>query len=642
MPNGINREPVLGIPLGGEAVQTGKRGGLGAPQLETQEIGEQVVVAEPGPVSVDGVDESAGVFELEQDPLGALCPEEAVCNRPVYALEDRRPQQELTYRLGLALEDLGEQVIGHRSLAAGEFGDESLRVRPSRERQRREPKAGDPALGASLQRLDGVGGERDPGGGKQLACLVELKAKVRGAQLGELARETESMEPERRIVASREDHSQLWRPAVEQHFERRQRPGLEQVMQIVDDEQEGFVERSGAVDDSLHDANTVEAGGWSEIVDRAPHAGGSPQRLHDSEPEPLLIALVALDGDPCRPLAHARSLDPGSKEDALAAAGRCGYERDAAVIPGRKPPEERWPRYERGPANECRALGGSHGDIVSRHRRHRNHRVRKSRRFRDAQRAAGPLTFVRQTGRNWRGSPGGALLCFHLHTLNLVLRAYAHVERVDDSQLSPSDCPVCEVDRHARLALGEFRVYAGGIGLHPSVSIGSLRLEFGDSRLRVRSRLLPRGPGSVRGSPGLLLRFVEGAVGLRFGHHKTPLQLLARLDGRGVYRGFHVRHASLEPVNLILVIHLDTPFLSMGCRSLPCSCGSRLVDRRLASTSGGGSTHDVLVDLAGQFVDLPCQLGVELQLLVFLGEFVIGLGLRERALAVLADHHEGR
>ncbi len=149
-------------------------------------------------------------------------------------------------------------------------------------------------------------------------------------------------------------------------------------MQIVDDEQEGFVERSRSVDDSRLDRIAIEARRGSEIVDRPLHAGRSPQRLHDGEPEPLLVALVALDGDPGSPLAQARSLDPGSEEDGLAAPGRCGDERDAARVPGRKSLEEGRPRDERGWANGDRPFRGSHGPIVSRHRRHLNHGVRQT------------------------------------------------------------------------------------------------------------------------------------------------------------------------------------------------------------------------------------------------------------------------
>ena len=85
------------------------------------------------------------------------------------------------------------------------------------------------------ERPDGLVGEGDPGPGEQLLCLVEPESKVCGAQLDELTGETETMESERRIVASRQDHPELWRPAVEQQSERRQRPWLEQVMQIVEE-----------------------------------------------------------------------------------------------------------------------------------------------------------------------------------------------------------------------------------------------------------------------------------------------------------------------------------------------------------------------------------------------------------------------
>jgi hypothetical protein len=57
------------------------------------------------------------------------------------------------------------------------------------------------------------------------------------------------------------------------------------------------------------------------------------------------------------------------------------------------------------------------------------------------------------------------------------------------------------------------------------------------------------------------------------------------------------------------------------------------------STSGG---DDAVVDLGGEVMDGPRQLGVGLELLVPRFEVVVCLGLLEHRLAVLADHHERR
>ena len=50
--------------------------------------------------------------------------------------------------------------------------------------------------------------------------------------------------------------------------------------------------------------------------------------------------------------------------------------------------------------------------------------------------------------------------------------------------------------------------------------------------------------------------------------------------------------------------------------------------------------HHAAVELRRQGVDLPGQLGVGLQLQLLLNEVVVGLGLLEGGLPVLADHHE--
>ena len=159
------------------------------------------------------------------------------------------------------------------------------------------------------------------------------------------------MQPERRIVAGREDHTELGWPAGEQKLQLRQCPGLEQLVQVVDDEQNGHVERARSGRDALDDGFAVEVGRWAELFDWSMHADGATQRLDDRQPEVLSIAFVALDGYPGSSLAQTGGLDPRPEQDRLAAARRSREEGDAARITRREQFEERRPRHHRGGTN---------------------------------------------------------------------------------------------------------------------------------------------------------------------------------------------------------------------------------------------------------------------------------------------------
>ncbi len=347
MADRLDRELVLRIPLGSGAMQLRDGIGLGAPQLKAKKIGEQLVIAEPGPLRVDGEDERIGILELEQDPFRACRSEEPIGERSVHALEDRGSKEEPANGLGLALQDLGEQVVRHGPLAPGEFGDEALWVGLAREREHREPESRRPSLRPGLERANGAVRESDSGHGEQLAGLVELEAKVGRPHLGELARETVSVEPERRIVAGREDHTDLRRPAGKQKLQLCKRSRLEQLVQVVDDEQDGLVEQTRPGRDARDDGFAVDRGRWTEILDRLRHAGDAAQRLDDRQPEVLPIALVAFDGHPGGSLAQTGGLDPRPEQDCLAAARRSRDESDAARETRRKQLEECRPLHHR-------------------------------------------------------------------------------------------------------------------------------------------------------------------------------------------------------------------------------------------------------------------------------------------------------
>ncbi len=69
VPDAVDHLAVLDKPLSGAPVQPRHFFGQRPAQLQPQQIREQVVVAEPRPLGVEGDDERVGVFEFQQDPF---------------------------------------------------------------------------------------------------------------------------------------------------------------------------------------------------------------------------------------------------------------------------------------------------------------------------------------------------------------------------------------------------------------------------------------------------------------------------------------------------------------------------------------------------------------------------------------------
>ncbi len=87
-----------------------------------------MVVAEPRALGVQRFDERVRIFETQQDLFRAWAAGQQVRQFAVDAVEQGGAQQQLLDVAGLAVQHLGEQVLGDRAFAAGELGDEPLRV----------------------------------------------------------------------------------------------------------------------------------------------------------------------------------------------------------------------------------------------------------------------------------------------------------------------------------------------------------------------------------------------------------------------------------------------------------------------------------------------------------------------------------
>ncbi len=317
--------PVLLEPSGRRPVQAFNELGVDAPELELEQIGEQVVIAKPRAPHIERGDERVGVLELLQDPLRSRSARQMVGQRAAHAIQQRGPQQQLAHRLGLALQHLRDQVVGHGPLAARELGHEPLGIGMPGKRDGGQPQARRPPLGALVEPGHATVGELDPGRLQQLPCLREREPEVRSADLDQLARQPQPVQPQARLLARAQHHPQGRRPSRQQHFQPLARLGGPQLVQVVDDEHRGLLERREVRQQPLDQRFALEARRRVDPLNRR-HGGG--ERVDQREPEPLPVPLAALDEHPGG--AQSRILDPGPDQHRLAAAGRRAYQHDGA------------------------------------------------------------------------------------------------------------------------------------------------------------------------------------------------------------------------------------------------------------------------------------------------------------------------
>ena len=189
------------------------------------------------------------------------------------------------------------------------------------------------------------------------------------------------MQTERRIVARCEDHRELRRPAGEQQVQLRERLGLEQLVQVVDDEQDTRVEHARAATmRSTWPRRRSLARGREPRSARARlrHAARRRPKARTAA-DRALRARRSPGGSPAHPFGR----DPGSEHDGLAAARRRRHQRDAARHARREQFEEPRPRHhERGQADQCGPLGARMPGIVARRRNTAGRLIRRKTEFR--------------------------------------------------------------------------------------------------------------------------------------------------------------------------------------------------------------------------------------------------------------------
>ncbi len=203
-------------------------------QLQLQQVREQPVVAEPRPRHVQRHHERIRLLQLLQDPLAALVSGQQIGELAIDLFQDRGSQQQPPHLLALPLQDLGQQVVRYRPLAARKLSREPDRVRVPGQRQRRQPQPRRPPLRPLIQHPQRRLGQLHPRRCEQLPGLSQAEPQVRRADLGELPFQPQPVQPQPQIMPGRQHEPQLRRAAQQQQLQlppRFRRPQLVHVIE---------------------------------------------------------------------------------------------------------------------------------------------------------------------------------------------------------------------------------------------------------------------------------------------------------------------------------------------------------------------------------------------------------------------------
>ena len=169
-------------------------------ELRSEEITEQVVVAEPLAAIVERDDERIRAREGLERIGGVVRAEHRIAQGWGHPVEDRRTEQEHLEIVRLAAKHLFQEVVGDLLLSAGQFGSPRRGVVAVSQRQRCQRDRGSPPLRPLAQSLGRLLGQLQTTEGGNGSRLLGVQCKERGPDLDQIATCTEAAEPHSRIA----------------------------------------------------------------------------------------------------------------------------------------------------------------------------------------------------------------------------------------------------------------------------------------------------------------------------------------------------------------------------------------------------------------------------------------------------------
>ena len=341
-------QPVGLIPCRRPDMQLGDQLGLASLELGLEQAAEQVVVAIPLLLLVQGDQQQVRPGQRRQPSAEPVRVQDRVAQRPTHAVQHRRPRQEPHHRLRLVGQHLGPQVVGQKPVIPRELGPGLLprAACPSRlAGQRGKIQPHRPPLRQSDQHRRLGLAQLDPGPLQQGARLILVHPEL--------------LDPDRHDPAWCA-HQRRRQPGGGPGGQRQLRPGGQAREHLGHGIQTRPVgERLQVVDDQGNRPGHGRYGGGQPGHDRARDRGagcgqGTKERRVDrldaiqrdgevaQQDHRVVVALV--NRHPSH--AAARAAGPLGQQDRLAVAGRRHHPDDRSRRRGEQPLNQRGPRHD--------------------------------------------------------------------------------------------------------------------------------------------------------------------------------------------------------------------------------------------------------------------------------------------------------
>ena len=199
-------------PAARPVMQDGHVVGLFVQQVRPKHVGEEMVIAIP----------TTAVIQRDQEQIRPLQPDESgravrltgdrIAQRPAQTVEDRALQEKLSDILGLALQDLLNEVVHDVPVVSRETGDKGAQVVASLHRQSCQLQRSDPSLRALNQRRDILRRQSTADGAVKVGRrLLGREAQVGRPNLGESPDSSPPRQRKRRVGTAGDDHVHPWR-----------------------------------------------------------------------------------------------------------------------------------------------------------------------------------------------------------------------------------------------------------------------------------------------------------------------------------------------------------------------------------------------------------------------------------------------
>ena len=295
-------EAAILVPGGGSPVQLLDLVRMLPGQAAAERIGEEVMVAVPMTILIEGHDEKVGSFQPLELRLTTDVAGDRVAEGASETIEDRGLQEEMPRLHGLTLQHLLAEIVKDVTMAAREPGDELVGVGVSLKAEGGELIAGHPSLGPFRKGGEPGIRERKPPGDPQERCsLVGSEVDDVLAQLGHEPACPQRGQRQGRVSPRRDHQVDLRWQVLEQrsHVSVNLRRVDDVVVVEQDDELRGASDQLANQGDGYRRrGRAARRGHGNVLLHTRPHRG---DRRDHVAPEADRVVVIRLEKQPCDP-----------------------------------------------------------------------------------------------------------------------------------------------------------------------------------------------------------------------------------------------------------------------------------------------------------------------------------------------------